>query len=1093
MHNDNTLQSIARLFGQLVCVLGVIILVGAAAYSVPLESGQLGFAIRRSGVGLIILFLGSSLWLQYAGRRIAAAKAFAAAAFALGVVSLIQFIALTRQIPGPFSFRRDVVEAIGSHVVIGSLAASMALFYLFSGKARAPSSAPVWLAAFVALAASVSVVCQWIYAANEIARVDAVGRDATAACATISLLLLSGGIICSRPNDSLPRAVFASTTKGAYLRRILTLLLLAPAFITLATSVLDRGHLISVAPGSAVLTVVYVLVFLIIALFSVETVVALGKQRQNVEETRELFTARLQEQAAQLQETVARRTHELRHANDHLATLNERLQLALRSSNYGVWELDVASGRLVWDDRMIEIYGLRRPDFKGTRDDWTKRIHPQDAESAARIFDNILAGHSNSYDTVFRVVRPDGSIRHIEAHGFLQRDANGRPAKLAGLNRDISAEQELFEALHVAEQRWKLAIEGTNDAVWDWNINTGYVFHDAVWSGMLGYKEGEIDHSIESWRKLVHPDDLAACEAVFLQHIEQRTPHYQAEYRMRASNGEWRWVLDRGKIVSREADGRAARMVGTHADITARKKMERHLLRTEELAEQVSQIALIGGWELDLATSTVSWSSGVKRIYEVDETFQPTQASALEFFPASARERLETALNDAATKATAFDLELPLDTSKGRRIWVRVQGKTEIRDEKPVRIYGAIQDITAKHESETARRQLEMQLFHAQKMETLGTLAGGIAHDFNNLLTGIIGYHELAAESVPEDHPARACLAESRAASLRARELVEQILTFGRQSSGEGHEASDLSLVVEEARKFLRATLPSNIIITTGVSPNCGPVIADTAQIHQVLLNLGSNAAHAMRAKGGTLHISLQSTNVNADQGSALGGLAAGGYIRLSVSDTGHGMNEATMQRIFDPFFTTKSSREGNGLGLAVVHGIVRAHHGAINVESTIGVGSVFHIYLPAAAEKRPVGEIERAPAPGGSGEMVFIVDDEDIVLRSAKVVLERRGYRVAAFDTAEKCIARMRAENGHCNALITDQTMPGMQGTELVAAAREIIAGLPVVIMSGYFSKIPKRTLDQLGQVKLLPKPFTGNELAATLHDAMRMATVAR
>jgi FixJ family two-component response regulator len=139
------------------------------------------------------------------------------------------------------------------------------------------------------------------------------------------------------------------------------------------------------------------------------------------------------------------------------------------------------------------------------------------------------------------------------------------------------------------------------------------------------------------------------------------------------------------------------------------------------------------------------------------------------------------------------------------------------------------------------------------------------------------------------------------------------------------------------------------------------------------------------------------------------------------------------------------------------------------------------------------VSEIERAPAPGGSGEMIFIVDDEDIVLRSAKVVLERRGYRVAAFDTAEKCIARMREENGHCNALITDQTMPGMQGTELVAAAREIIASLPVVIMSGYFSKIPKRTLDQLGQVKLLPKPFTGNELAATLHDAMRMAPVAR
>jgi PAS domain S-box-containing protein len=1090
MHNDNSLHSIARLFGRLVCVLGFIILAGAITYSLPMGADQAGFALRRMEVGVVVLLLGASLWIQAAGSRSRTARVCAAFAGLVACINLYQYIAISSLAPGPFSFRHDVVEAIGAHIALASIAAATALFFMKSGKGR-PGAALVGLAAFVALVAGASLVCQWLYAAGGETRIDALGRDAAAACGTVSLVLLSAGIICSRPDDSLPRILFSSTRNGVYVRRILTALLLAPAFLTLAITVLDRGGLVVVSPGSAVLTTVYVLVFMIIALFSVETIVNLGKQRQNIEETRELFTARLQEQAAQLQETVARRTHELRHANDHLATLNERLQLALRSSNYGVWELDVATGRLVWDDRMIEIYGLRRKDFGGQRTDWARRLHSQDAEAAVRIFDNILSGNADSYDTVFRILRPDGSIRHIEAHGFLQRDASGTPVKLAGLNRDISAEQELFEALHVAEQRWKLAIESTNDAVWDWNFNTGYVFHDAIWSGMLGYREGEVDHSIDSWRKLVHPDDLQACEAMFQQHVDQRTPHYQSEYRMLASNGEWRWVLDRGKVVSREADGRPARMVGTHTDITARKKMERHLLRTEEMAEHVSRIALIGGWELDLASSRLSWSSGVNRIYDVEEGYQPTPDAALEYFPLEARETFRVALGEATSQAKAFDLELPLNTSKGHRVWVRVQGKTEIRDGVAIRIYGAIQDITAKHESESARRQLEMQLFHAQKLETLGTLAGGIAHDFNNLLTGIIGYHELAAESVPEDHPARACLAESRVASLRARELVEQILTFGRQSSGEGHEASDLSLVVEEARRFLRATLPSNVIINTTVNPICSLVNADTAQIHQVLLNLGSNAAHAMREKGGTLHVSLQGTSVSADQGSALGGLPAGAYVRLSVSDTGHGMDDATMQRIFDPFFTTKSSREGNGLGLAVVHGIVRAHHGSINVESTVGLGSTFHIHLPAVANARSVGIVERAPTPGGSGEMIFIVDDEDIVLRSAKVVLEKRGYRVSAFNSAEKCIARMREVNGHCNALVTDQTMPGMQGTELVAAAREIIAGLPVVIMSGYFSKIPKRTLDRLGQVKLLPKPFTGNELAATLHDAMRMLDV--
>jgi PAS domain S-box-containing protein len=1085
MHNDNTLHSIAKLFGRLVFVLGVVILISAVTYYFPIGSGQVGFALRRMEVGLVMVMLGLSLWVQHEGRRIRTAKGLAGAGFAVACVNMVQFVSLSAANPGPFSLRHDVVEAIGAHIAVGAVAASVALFFMNSDRRRGPT----WLAALVALIASTSLVCQWLYAGNSVMRVDAVGRDAAAACATVSLLLLSGGIISSRPDDSLPRLIFASTAKGMLARRLLIVVLLAPAFVTLAASLLDKGSLVVVSPGSAVLTTVYVLVFLIIALFSVETVVGLGKQRQNIEDTRELFTARLQEQAAQLQETVARRTHELRHANDHLATLNERLQLALRSSNYGVWEIHIATGRIVWDDRMIEIYGIRPAGFAGDGSEWTQRLHPLDKEMAIKVIDRVTSGQAESYDTVFRIVRPDGSVRHVEAHGFLQRDDNGKPLKVAGLNRDISAEQELFDALHVAEERWKLAIEGTNDAVWDWNLQSGYVFHDVVWSQMLGYKEGEIDHSIESWRKLVHPEDLAACEALFQQHIERRSPHYQAEYRMRASNGEWRWVLDRGKVVSFEADGKPSRMVGTHTDITARKKMERHLLRSEELAERMSRVASIGGWELDLGTCNLSWTSGVRRIHELDEGYQPTLEAAMEFYPMEARERLKAAVAEASSKGTSFDLELPLDTSRGRRAWVRVQGQAEVREGIPVRLYGAIQDITAEHESEAARRQLETQLFHAQKMETLGTLAGGIAHDFNNLLTGIIGYHELAAESVPEDHPARACLAESRSASLRARELVEQILTFGRQSSGEGHEPSDLGLVVEEARKFLRATLPANIAITTAVSPASGLVLADTAQIHQVLLNLGSNAAHAMRAKGGTLNIALQGASVNPDQGSALGGLAPGGYVRLSVSDTGHGMDDATMQRIFDPFFTTKNSHEGNGLGLAVVHGIVRAHHGAVNVESSLGAGSTFHIYLPAAAERRPVGEREMTSAPGGSGEMVFIVDDEDIVLRSAKVVLEKRGYRVTAFNSAEKCLERMREGDGHCNALITDQTMPGMQGTELIAAAREINPGLPVVIMSGYFSKIPKRALDQLGQVKLLPKPFTGNELAATLHDAMRMA----
>jgi CheY-like chemotaxis protein len=255
-----------------------------------------------------------------------------------------------------------------------------------------------------------------------------------------------------------------------------------------------------------------------------------------------------------------------------------------------------------------------------------------------------------------------------------------------------------------------------------------------------------------------------------------------------------------------------------------------------------------------------------------------------------------------------------------------------------------------------------------------------------------------------------------------------------------------------------------------------------------VLLNLGSNAAHSMRAHGGILMISLQRIELNAAGSKALGGLPPGDYVRLSVGDTGHGIDEATIHRIFEPFFTTKSTREGSGLGLAVVHGIVRSHRGAINVESKVGVGSTFHIFLPAVMEKRVQGPVGFTRAPDGAGQAIFIVDDEDMVVRSATVALEKKGYRVTMFNSAESCLDHLRLQSGRCDALITDQTMPGMQGTELASAVRELMPGLPIIIMSGYFTNISSQTLSELGPVTLLAKPFTTNELAQSLHEALKV-----
>ncbi|MEO6873998.1 MAG: PAS domain-containing protein, partial [Opitutaceae bacterium] len=733
----------------------------------------------------------------------------------------------------------------------------------------------------------------------------------------------------------------------------------------------------------------------------------------------------------------------------------------------GIWEWDLATRRSTWSPRTLEIYGLIQHD--GTIESWLQQLHPADRPSVKAAFDSLLNGASY-YTLTFRHIQPNGTISLIESTGIAQRDPDGRLRRVIGTDRDITAEKAREDAQAVSEQRWQLAIEGANEAVWDWDFTTGVIYHDEHWAGMLGYEAGEIEASFEGWRWLVHPDDLANCELLTNEHFAGHSPRYQAEYRMRTKSGDWHWILDRGKVVNRTVEGRPLRMVGTHTDITVRKDLEQRLHRSDELADQVSRLARIGGWEVDLKTKRVTWTSEMHRIHEVNEDYQPTLDDIRWLFPAGFIESFDQ--TDPVVRVDMFDRELPLVTVKGRNIWVRVLGRTEIHDGHPTRVHGALQDITAQHASESDRRTLELQLFQAQKMETLGTLSGGIAHDFNNLLTGILGYHELAADSIPDDHPARACLAEARNASLRARELVEQILTFSRQSSKAEHGAMDLTSVVEEARRFLRATLPANITIEATIDPNCRSVLADGTQIHQVILNLGSNASHAMRSHGGTLRLNLQPWEIDNDQALRLSDLRPGHYVRLSMSDTGHGMDDATRRRIFEPFFTTKNTQEGTGLGLAVVHSIVKTHRGAIVVESVIGLGTTFHVYLPTGTSES-TGEIwEENPTPHGAGELICIVDDEEVVGSYTEAALEKLGYRAIVYGSAEECLAAWPGKLPTCSLLITDQAMPGLQGTKLAVVMRKLIPALPVILMSGYFSKIPSQELDELEPVTLLAKP---------------------
>lgn len=523
--------------------------------------------------------------------------------------------------------------------------------------------------------------------------------------------------------------------------------------------------------------------------------------------------------------------------------------------------------------------------------------------------------------------------------------------------------------------------------------------------------------------------------------------------------------------------------------VTERDELERRLHRLEKIARDVSRLAKIGAWEINVATGAPTWLEGARRLFGYDEEKPLPAGTTWPFFTPDAQAALTAAAAALTPAAPSFDLEVEGTSAHAKPCWMRVIGSATFTDDRRVALSGTVQDVTARRESEETRRRLEAELFQAQKMETLGTLAGGIAHDFNNVLTGIIGYHELAAETLNEGDPARFFLAEARRASLRARELVEQILSFGRRRTSDDHAPLDLAAAIEESRRFLRVTLPANIAIETHCAPGAAMIRGDATQMQQVILNLGSNAGHAMRERGGTLRITLEPAEITGDLALALDQFSPGGYVRLTVSDTGHGMDEATRSRIFDPFFSTKSARDGTGLGLAVVHGIVRAHHGAIDVESAPGQGAAFRIYLPAGAEDRTAQADARIDAPRGGGEYVCIVDDEEIVNRCTQLVLEGKGYRTLSFDSAERCLAAIGADPSRCTVLVTDQTMPGAQGAELAAKLRRLRPNLPVVIMSGYFTKLSPEALGELGQFELLAKPFTSDELLQAVHRALHPA----
>jgi len=384
----------------------------------------------------------------------------------------------------------------------------------------------------------------------------------------------------------------------------------------------------------------------------------------------------------------------------------------------------------------------------------------------------------------------------------------------------------------------------------------------------------------------------------------------------------------------------------------------------------------------------------------------------------------------------------------------------------------------------TERKKLEAQFHQAQKMESIGQLAGGIAHDFNNILTAVSGSIYLAkleAEAHPEimEH-----LENLTVACHRASDLVNQILTFSRQNKQE-RVPIKLHHVVPEVLKLLRASMPSTIKIETYLAKT-GPVLANVTSIHQVIMNLGTNAWYAMRDRPGTLRVELRDFEVDANFVRAYPDLRVGNYVRMSVSDTGCGMERAVVERIFDPFFTTKPVGEGTGLGLAVVHGIMKSHEGAISVYSQPGEGTTFHLYFPVFESDLPPLELSPMDIPRGHGEHILLVDDEDALVDVGKRILEKLGYAVTIVTSATAALALVESHPDQFDLVVTDMTMPNMDGISLGRQLLKIRPGLKLILATGYSGLMTSEKVREMGFRELLNKPSTARSLGESVHRVL-------
>lgn len=732
-------------------------------------------------------------------------------------------------------------------------------------------------------------------------------------------------------------------------------------------------------------------------------------------------------------------------------------------------------------------FGYTKDDLKtlSIRDLIPRKFREGFSDYLARILD---CGREEGF---LRITTKTGDQRIFEYKNSLIRDGSGSPVSVRGSARDITERIHALNALRRSEELYRLLAENMHDVIWVMDTNLNYLYVSPSVERLRGYTVQETMR--QPITQLVTPESYQRIMNAVTSELERDRKGENEPFRSRSveveinrKDGAKIWCEITASFL-RDEKGEVTGILGCTRDITGRRKALESLRESEERFRTMAQASPVVFWMSE------TWPKGqpiyVSPSFERIFGYSPEELRRnpdIWFDHIHPEDQARVSEIIRGKENQAHDYECRVIRPDGALRWVRIRVTPVLApDGSPVMITGITEDITEQKRSEQDKASYEERLARAQKMEAIGTLAGGIAHDFNNILSAIIGYTELALDDIPEENPAARRLREVLRAGDRARDLVSQILTFSRQARTEKKKVS-AHLIVKEAMKLLRSSIPSTIAIIQDIDPECPAVFADPIQIHQVVMNLCTNAYQAMQEKGGTIAVSLAPVEAEDDSARAVPSLGTSRHLRLSVSDTGCGMDQETIRRIFEPFFTTKEQGKGTGMGLATVHGIVSDLSGTVAVESIPGQGSTFHVYLPALEEQAAETAGEEDGIPLGCGEKILLVDDEPSILSFAQSMIELLGYSVITCRSSVEALSVFSQGPGTFDLVITDQTMPGLTGSELASKLLAIRADIPVVLMSGYSHEASSLRSGLSGISVYLEKPFSRRDVARAISRAL-------